>query len=51
VREAPIMRQLSRPAAAWGRTVLLGASLTVGIALGLLLAFSLIRRLLEFLTL
>ncbi|MHC4708881.1 MAG: hypothetical protein ACYTA3_00250 [Planctomycetota bacterium] len=45
------MRELSRPAAAWGRTVVLAASLTVGIAAGLLIAFSLIRRLLEFLTL
>jgi hypothetical protein len=52
------MRALDRPATPWrqtaaalGRTVMLGASLTVGIAVGLVLAFLLIRRLLEFLTL
>ena len=52
------MRDLDRPTAFWGRTaaatsrtVMLGASLTVGIAVGLALAFLLIRLLLEFLTL
>jgi hypothetical protein len=45
------MRDLDQTAVDCGKMLLLGASLTVGIAAGLMVAFSLIRRLLEFLTL
>lgn len=45
------MRELNQTAVDRGKMLLLGASLMVGIAAGLVLAFSLIRSLLEFITL